>query len=167
MNQRELMPIVNRCKQELLSIGLQVPAHPVIEYRVTGRMTSAYGNHNERRLLSGEVLSRTISISKDVPANIANQVVMHELLHAIAGGRAGHGPAFQRLARIVNAKLGYNIGTYASEEEVRAVQSVRDARKGTLICTKCGKHHKVGTGTRAYRMYQNFHCKCGGSLIKG
>lgn len=164
----EVKRIAKECIAEMNSIGITVPTG--IKYRVSGRMTRALGNCAEKRSrLTGELMELTITISRDLPLSVGKDTVMHELIHAVVGARARHGWQFQQMAQRINRQLGYNIGTYANEEEATAIRAVRAERIqiiGTtnLVCAKCGKVHTVKANSKYARMYKNYYCKCGGSL---
>ncbi len=165
MNMTQVKQLVKRCEGELNSIGIELPKG--IQYRTSARMTRALGNFRETRQWGGSSVSKTITISSDLPFEVGHETMMHEMLHAILGVSAGHGPRFQQLARTVNAKLGYHIGTYANATEAKAIREVRANKPNAttnLVCNSCGKVHTISSRKKAARMPQNFRCRCGGSL---
>lgn len=159
----QVLSTARECLTQLKALGYDTPVK--VDYRVSNRLTRALGNCLEQRSL-GTVVRLVITISADVPQHALKDVVMHELIHAVVGGRVHHGYQFQALARLVNSKYGYSVGTYASENEMEAVSVVR-ASRGThsiVHCTKCGREQAVSTKSKVVRNIALYRCKCGGSL---
>lgn len=167
MENIHLKALVKRCVGEFESIGIKVPSD--IKYRVSGRMTKVLGNCSQTWNRLGMVTDTTITLSRDLPVEMAHHTLAHELVHAIVGVRAGHGYEFKRLASEVNRKLGYNIGTYANAEEAQAIREVRASKINTVTikCNSCGSTSVVNSNRKAVRNLHLYKCRlCGGSLSK-
>lgn len=63
-------------------------------------------DHHKKRITVSRYLSR------DAEDDDVHQVLLHEIAHAIAGARAGHGPTWRRIAR----DLGYEGGRTHSHD---------------------------------------------------
>ncbi len=151
-----------RCAQQIRDLGYTVPGG--IKYSLSTRMHRALGKCIEKRYM-GEVISLEIRINAEVPERILDQVMMHELVHAVVGGRAKHGPLFQKMANIVNRNYGYKVSTYASTEESNALSEVRKDNGGPEIhCLQCNKTYHVTRRHGVFKNVSGYRCKCGGKL---
>lgn len=76
-------------------------------------------DHAKRRAGLCNYTDRRISVSRYLAARYEDdeiyQILLHEIAHAIAGDRAGHGPKWQRISR----ELGYEGGTTHKGEIAR------------------------------------------------
>lgn len=151
MNTQLLHKQVRECIAELESIGLQLPYG--IQYKVSPRMTRKFGQCAQRYNRLGAVEQTIITISMDLPESVGKETIMHEMVHALVGNRAGHGYEFHAMARRINRALGYDIRTKASPEESKAVREVRackpQAQKVKLICG-CGQEYLVSPRSKYY-----------------
>lgn len=81
-------------------------AHALITLHLDGTWSFGFDNAKTRAGLCNYT-ARHISVSKYLAARYADdeihQVLLHEVAHAIAGTRAGHGPRWKAIA----AELGY------------------------------------------------------------
>lgn len=167
MENIHLKALVKRCVGEFESIGIKVPSD--IKYRVSGRMTKVLGNCSQTRNRLGMIIETTITLSRDLPVEIAHHTLAHELVHAVVGVKAGHGYEFKRLASEVNRKLGYKISTYANAEEAQAIREVRANKMNTttIKCDSCGATSVVNSNRKAVQCLHLYKCRrCGGSLSK-
>lgn len=158
---RDLKASALKCSKQLEELGFIVP--PITKYRISARMTRAFGNCATRANWLGEKSSVVISISKDLPLHLLDNTMIHEQMHAALPVKVGHGYAFQSLARKVNAKFGYNVSTYASREETVEVNAHRlqTGSKVIVQCT-CGKQ-VITTKIKANRVINNpFNYRCNG-----
>lgn len=163
MNLTELKQVVKTCTQQLNEMGVSVPT--MLQYRVSGRLTRALGNCAERRRFDGTIVSLVITISKDLPLSIAPNTVMHELIHAVVGARAGHGPIFHSMAGRVNRAYGYNISTYADPTSSAIIREVRASKTGhSVTCTSCGNSRAITASQKIFKHPEFYRCRCGGTL---
>ena len=106
----------------------------------------------KRRLGVCKYRSKTIEVSRWVfelcPENVDN-TVRHEVAHAIAGYKAGHGPEWKRVAR----ELGANPKSCA---KVKPEQTA--PKRWVLQCPKCG-WEGYGTYRRRSKRYRSRCCK--------
>lgn len=163
LTQPQIMRTASQCLAELRELGYQPPI--AVQYRVSSRLTRALGNCLEQRQM-GKIIRLVITISADVPSETLKDVMMHELIHAVVGGREHHGYKFQALANLVNRTYGYRVGTYASTEEREAIQKVRakKANFSTVRCIKCGNERVVSNRAGVVKYPHEYKCKCGGHL---
>ena len=163
LTQPQIMRTASQCLAELKALGYQPPI--AVQYRVSSRLTRALGNCLEQRQM-GKIIRLVVTISADVPSETLKDVMMHELIHAVVGGREHHGYKFQALANQVNRTYGYNIGTYANAVEREAIQKVRaqKANFSTIKCTKCAREQVVSNRAGVAKHPERYGCKCGGRL---
>lgn len=158
---RDVKASALKCSKQLEELGYIVPR--ITKYRISPRMTRAFGNCATRANWLGEKSMVTISISKDLPLHLLDNTMIHEQIHAVLPVKVGHGYAFQSLARKVNVKFGYNVSTYASREETNEVNAHRvvSGSKVTVNCS-CGKQ-VITTKIKANRVISNpFNYRCNG-----
>lgn len=89
---------------------VQVWADALIRLHLTGDSWSFRFDHAKTRFGQCDHRNKTITISRYLASSAADddvhQVLLHEVAHAIAGPRAGHGPRWREVAR----DLGYDGG---------------------------------------------------------
>lgn len=88
-----------------------------------------------RRLGLCDYSKRTISISAPLSAinteDVVANAILHEIAHALAGSRAGHGPEWRRTAR--------SIGHVAP---TRTIKAEAPPMRYVALCASCGYEHK-------------------------
>ena len=133
----ELKKLVKEVKQDAKLAGLKVPSK--IEYRISKKMSRSFGRYTEKRSLNlvtrqYEVSKRIISLSSDLTPEMAKLTLMHEMVHAVAGVKAGHGFEWKLWAKKVNAMFPhYNIQRLASEEECKKIKEIRKTTRKTRL----------------------------------
>jgi predicted SprT family Zn-dependent metalloprotease len=154
------------CTAQLNELGYKVPTD--IQFRISPRMTRALGNCSCKvNRFTGIETGYVIKISADMTSERLPETMMHELIHATVGVRAGHGWKFQSVGQVVNRKFGYHVSTYATSADagVAEIRQVRAQRLGhTVTCTSCGKTQTVTARHGIFQHPERYRCHCGGSL---
>lgn len=162
MNYTMLRDIVKECEQDLKSHGLTMPK---VNYEISTRMVRALGKCVWRR---GNI---TIRVSNLLPRDVAVDTVMHEMLHAIAGPREGHGGMWLQLARQISRNNPkYDIKRLANideNQELKALVEKRVLRQGgaIIVCSSCSSESRVTSRHGILKNPERYSCKCGGKLL--
>lgn len=100
-------------------------------------------DHAKRRAGLCNYTDRRISVSRYLAAKFSDdeihQVLLHEIAHALAGSRAGHGPIWQRTAR----ELGY-VGGRTHDGEI-----AHETAPWVGLCPAGHEHFRFRRPTRA------------------
>jgi hypothetical protein len=165
MNNILYKQLIYECTEDLKSIGLQLP--PGIRFEISTRLTRALGKCSWR----GDKI--IIKLSDALDYRVGRNVLMHEMLHAIAGFKCGHGGLWLTLASLVSSKLShkYNIKRLASVEDLsgevkNALEAKYQAKRAfTVTCTSCSSQSKVTSRHGIIKNPQNYRCRCGGKVL--
>lgn len=133
--------------------------HEVVNFRVktSGRMTRMLGlcDFGKREIRISRELARINDRS------VTEDVIRHEVAHAIAGPGAGHGPQWKDACRVTGATPKACVS--ASE-----IVTVKRDYRWKATCDACGE--QVGTRRKApspdaYYSHVRAHCSAGGGRV--
>lgn len=184
--QEELERLFTECKNELLSIGIDISnkEYGTISIKIAKRNNKRYGcckqeNPDKRYKVVRKVGRRryvqyerfenhTIEISKwvmELDDKIIKNTIMHELIHCMPFCN-NHGDMFKKYAKFINNNLGYDIsrlGNRKEDSEKSNVEYHEKEYKYTIKCTSCGKEfHRNRLSKDFFRKYR---CLCNGKLL--
>lgn len=165
---RNYTAIMHDCMQELGSIGLSTYSKRIVSITINNRLSRSLGRC--RRIGRDFFIELAGKVARDdVDLHFIKNIIMHELVHTMPEC-FNHGYMFQRTAAIINKRLGYNVGTHETAENMIAAGvkpiNKKEEAKYAICCGKCGK-------TVAYRQKKcgltdnpgNYtHTGCGGKL---
>lgn len=154
--------LIVECEQDLQEVGLSMPR---VSYQISTRLTRALGKCSWRQ---GRI---TIKLSDILPREVARNTLMHEMLHAIAGPREGHGGMWLQLARQISRNNPkYNITRLANindNHELKQALEKKTLQRGgaTIQCSSCGHESHVTSRHGILKNIDGYRCKCGGKLL--
>ena len=133
INNTRILKLINICTKDVQDWGFKLP-----------KEITWYAANCKRRLGLASYSTNSITLSKFLfnetkDDNIKN-TIYHELAHLIAGPRTHHGPAWQKVAKVISVKSGLNITKLAetANYEYFNSQAYKDLYKYVFKCTKCG-----------------------------
>jgi len=163
-DERIMKNLVAECKNELESIGLQLPT---INYVLNTRAKKRMGQCRSKI----KNVYYEIELSKNYMDIYAKQnnfseiknTIIHEMLHTLPNCM-NHGNQWQSYANTVNRKLGYKISRLASVDNEVKQEMVQKA-KYHVICNECGQIYYHNRKTKYFDVLDRCSChKCKGSL---
>lgn len=114
----------------------------------------------ERNCLSGLMRLANGVLFKADETELRN-VIMHEILHLLPGGK-GHIGLWRSRAEAINQKYGYNIKRCGVSPDGNIS---REAYKYLLVCQNCGQKYYYRRKSRAVKHFRFVRCgKCYGRL---
>lgn len=150
MNQSTIIWEAHAIMQE---VKTKFPEHASVidglRVRLSNRMTRGMGSCRYKGGVAFEITLSFKTFQHDANRPELRDTILHEIAHAIAGIKAGHGPVWRAVARKIGAKPQRVCTTLA----VSAIQYVEVACyvcSGPLKVTK-NRATRVRNGTRRYR----------------
>lgn len=165
---RDLNRYVDICKKELDSIGIQYRTPD--KWESSGRLKTTlgytslrYNNINDKRkgIISSVpkiVISKRV-LNDEYPERFLKETIIHELIHTLDGCN-NHGKRFQHFAGKVRNELGYNVGTYASQEERELYYRMFEKKKReySIECPECGYRWSYKIKCKTYKNAEHYFC---------
>lgn len=153
ITQADLRESIATCKAQMAELGYTIPP---MQYEISKRLTRSLGLFTYSRKYKKAL---SIKVSADLTKEMLNDTMIHEMIHSVVP-HAGHGYDFQRIARQVNQRFGYNVGTYASKEESAEIKKVRQARMAKVVCDGCGQVSLIKPNTALFHRVLTGQCSC-------
>ena len=149
--------------------NLSIPGN--LTFTTSSKMSRALGKCCRRRSRYGGLDKFIIVISEMVLQDqvadfLVENVIMHELLHAIDRNENGHKGRWALLASYVNRDYPdrYNITRCEDQENLKAANYTEVEAKYTICCTKCDNKIKRNRASNLTKHPEWYRCKCGGTL---
>lgn len=98
------------------------------------------------------IISLSGPITERVGENEVRLTILHEIAHALAGFKAGHGPAWKRVCR----EIGGDAERLCSGEE--STSAMREIYRYQMLCPT--KRNVVGIAHRLGKNNKRSYCKC-------
>ena len=155
--QEELQKLLEECVEELETIGIEVSLFGEIDIKFSRKSAKRYGcckqeepDTNTAYRKNGRIYYRSfqkhhIEISPWVMAlnrDIIKNTIMHELIHCFPNCN-NHGNEFKEYAKVINSKLGYDIGRVGNKKEDYEKSNLEyhpdESFKYQIFCDKCGQ----------------------------
>lgn len=142
---------------------LNIPIGCVKTVKENSRLSSTWGRCRKVTQCTYEIEIKSRLLKDDVPHEVLMNTMLHELIHTCKNCM-NHGEVFKRYAARLN-KVGWDIQTYVSEAEYKAVPSDPVIYRYRVICNGCGEvwnYSKRGAVVRS--LQRNPHsctCRCG------
>ena len=150
MNHKEILSTALAIREEIIQ---RFPEYTAVlrsaPFRVSTRTSTSLGICRFKGGKPFEIVLSFNAFQHDANASEFRDIVLHEMAHAIAGIRAGHGFAWQVVARRIGARTERTCGTLAISP-VTLVSVACYVCNGDLKVTK-HRAARVRNGTQRYR----------------
>ena len=143
---------------------LHIPIGCITEIEANPRLKSTWGRCKKLTHYTYRIEIKSRLLESDVPHEVLMNTVLHELIHTCKNCM-DHGEVFKRYAARLNAK-GWEISTYVSQADMRAVPEPEPNYRYKVTCEACGHVWKYKTRGKVVRCLQadptSCTCGCGG-----
>lgn len=142
---------------------LNIPIGCVKTVKENSRFTSTWGRCRKTSRYTYEIEINSRLLENDVPPEVLMNTMLHELIHTCKNCM-DHREVFKRYAARLN-RIGWDIQTYVSEAEYKAVPSDPVIYRYRVTCNDCGEvwnYSKRGAVVRSLqRNPKSCTCHCG------
>ncbi len=166
MTNKELLNITNEVREELKSIGIPI-SNKIEDVRINTKARSRLGACKAKKNTFGRK-TYIIEISEIVlecEMKPLKSIIAHELLHTCRGC-FNHGKKWKSYCDLVEAKLGYKIGTTQSYEDLGLKRpDPNEPIKYMVRCSGCGMVFPRRRKCSLVENPERYRCgKCGNIL---
>lgn len=147
---------------------LNIPIGCVKSIKENPRLSSTWGRCRKATQHTYEIEIRSRLLADDVPHKVLMNTMLHELIHTCKNCM-NHGEVFKRYAKRLN-DIGYDVQTYVTQAEHKAVYDEPKPFKYMVVCEDCGKiwfYTRRGAVVRSLqRDIHSCTCQCGSHNFK-
>ena len=139
------------------------PRLDAVSFKFNGRFTRRLGVCRYLGGMPSCVELASSLVASEVTMTQAFDTLRHEVAHALAGSKAGHGPQWKAWCRALGANPQRL--AYLSHDENEAIEATRLPPKWSLTCTECGLQATRRSVKRDLLVGGADHTGCGGRIV--
>ena len=161
---RDYQKIARECLEEVKDCGIQ-PGN-IAAFVTNGRLSHAWGRCVFRRSTNINTIELQPFLLEDAtPLEVLKATLIHEILHTCEGCH-NHGAIWESYTHRINARYGYKVTQYATQEEISACMEAGtfspEARFRYIIdCARCGQRICRSKMSAFVRDPGRYVCSCG------